>query len=67
MTDAPDPISFADAVAQLAPAVVGLGTRRHRGAGLHWRPGVVVGSATVLWRAQTVALVLPDGNQVDGE
>lgn len=67
MTDAPEPLSFADAVARLAPAVVGLGTRRHRGAGLHWRAGVVVGSATVLWRAQTVALVLPDGNQVDGE
>ena len=32
-----------------------------------WRNGVVVASASVLWRASDVSLVLPDGEQVPGE
>jgi S1-C subfamily serine protease len=55
------------AVTRLAASVVGLSTRRHRGSGVLWRAGVVVGSASALWRSSTVALVLPDGEQVQGE
>jgi S1-C subfamily serine protease len=31
-----------------------------------WRGGVAVGSASALWRASGVAVVLPDGEQTDG-
>lgn len=56
-----------DAVAGVAASVFGLATRRHSGAGVLWRPGVVVASASLLWRASQVALVLPDGEQVQAE
>jgi S1-C subfamily serine protease len=56
-----------DAVERLAASVVGLATRRHAGSGLLWRQGVAVGSASVLWRASCVSVVLPDGEQVAGE
>ena len=59
--------SVPDAIERLAPAIVGLVTRRHAGAGLLWRDGVVVGSASVLWRASHVSMVLPDGEQIRGE
>ncbi|HSW03326.1 S1C family serine protease [Aquabacterium sp.] len=61
------PDQLPDSVARVAASVVGLATRRHSGAGVLWRPGVVVASASVLWRASQVALVLPDGEQVQGE
>lgn len=57
----------ADAVQRVASSVVGLATRRHRGAGVVWRPGVVVASASLLWRAPRVAVALPDGEQAEGE
>jgi S1-C subfamily serine protease len=41
--------------------------RRSSGSGVLWRPGVVVTSASVVWRASGVSLVLPDGEQVPGE
>jgi len=63
----PHPHPLPDSVAQLAASVVGLATRRHNGAGVVWRPGVVVTSASLLWRASQVALVLPDGEQVQAE
>src|SRR5437868_14307490 len=56
-----------DAVDRLAGSVVGLATRRHASSGVVWRDGVVVGSASALWRASGVSLVLPDGEQVQGE
>ena len=54
-------------VARLAASVLGVSTRRHRSAGVLWRPGVLVGSATALWRVSSVSLTLPDGEQVQGE
>jgi len=54
-------------VARLAASVLGISTRRHRSAGVLWRPGVLVGSATALWRVSSVSLTLPDGEQVHGE
>ncbi|HEU5293656.1 MAG TPA: hypothetical protein VFU71_02590, partial [Burkholderiaceae bacterium] len=57
---------LADAVERVAASVVGLVTRRQRGAGVVWRAGVAVGSASALWRASSVAVVLPSGEQVDG-
>jgi len=50
----------------VAASVVGLATRRQRSAGVAWRAGVAVGNASALWRAGSVAVVLPDGEQVDG-
>jgi len=61
-----EPLPLADAVERVAASVVGLATRRQRSAGLVWRPGVAVGSASALWRAGPVAVVLPEGEQVDG-
>jgi serine protease Do len=61
------PASLPDAVAQLAPCVVALVTRRHRSSGALWRSGVVVGSASALWRASSVSVVLPGGESVPGE
>jgi S1-C subfamily serine protease len=58
---------LADSVERLAASVVGLATRRHGGSGVLWRNGVVVGSASALWRESGVSLVLPDGEQVRGE
>ena len=54
-------------VARLAASVLGVSTRRHRSAGVLWRPGVLVGSASALWRVSSVSLTLPDGEQVQGE
>jgi len=62
-----EPLPLADAVERVGASVVGLVTRRQRGAGLMWRPGVVVTSASTLWRARGVAVVLPDGEQVDAD
>ncbi|HEX6706669.1 MAG TPA: S1C family serine protease [Albitalea sp.] len=56
-----------DAVERLGASVIGLSTRRHGGSGVLWRDGVVVASASSLWRASTVSLVLPDGEQAQGE
>jgi serine protease Do len=61
------PSQLPDAVARLAVSVVGLATRRRGGSGVLWRHGVAIGSASVLWRASHVSLVLPDGEQVQGE
>jgi S1-C subfamily serine protease len=54
-------------VARLAASVLGVSTRRHRSAGVLWRPGVLVGSASALWRVASVSLTLPSGEQVQGE
>jgi len=59
-------LPLADAVERVAASVVGLVTRRQRSAGLIWRAGVAVGNASALWRTSSVAVVLPDGEQVDG-
>jgi S1-C subfamily serine protease len=60
------PLPLADAVVRVAVSVLGLAARRQRSAGLVWRAGVAVGSASALWRASGVAVVLPDGEQTDG-
>ena len=67
MTHPAEPPSLPDVVARVATSVVGLATRRERSAGVLWRAGVVVGSAAALWRASTVSIVLPDGEQLEGE
>jgi S1-C subfamily serine protease len=54
-------------VARLAASVLAVSTRRHRSAGVLWRPGVLVGSASALWRVASVSLTLPDGERVQGE
>jgi S1-C subfamily serine protease len=54
-------------VARLTASVLGVSTRRHRSAGVLWRPGVMVGSASALWRVPSVSLTLPGGEQVQGE
>jgi serine protease Do len=56
-----------EAVSRLAASVVGLSTRRHKSSGVLWRPGVLVGSASAVWRSGHVAVVLPNGEQVQGE
>ncbi|MEJ8821181.1 S1C family serine protease [Variovorax humicola] len=59
--------SLPDSVARLAPSVVGVVTRRRAGSGVLWRSGVVVTSASALWRASSVSIALPDGEHVPGQ
>ena len=61
------PPDLPDSVERLAASVVGLATRRHGSSGVLWREGVIVGNASALARASGVSLVLPDGEQVQGE
>ncbi|HEX6019195.1 MAG TPA: S1C family serine protease, partial [Burkholderiaceae bacterium] len=61
-----EPLPLADAVERVAASVVGLATRRQRSAAIVWRSGVAVTSASALWRAHGVTVVLPSGEQVDG-
>jgi serine protease Do len=61
-----EPVQLADAVERVAASVVGLATRRLRSAGVVWRAGVAVANASALWRSSRVAVVLPDGEQVEG-
>jgi len=56
-----------DSVERLAASVLGVATRRHSSSALLWRDGVAVGNASALWRASSVSVVLPDGEQVQGE
>ena len=65
----PDPTapSLPDAVDRVAASVVGLATRRWSSAGVIWRDGVVATSASALSHLKSVSLVLPDGEQVQGE
>lgn len=58
--------SLPDAVARVAASVVAVVTRRHAGAGVVWRPGIVVTSASALWRAPRAQIVLPGGEAVLG-
>lgn len=55
-----------DAVARVAASVVAVVTRRHAAAGIVWRPGLVVTSASALWRAPRAQIVLPGGEAVIG-
>ncbi len=61
------PSQLPDHVQQLAASVVGLSSRRHSGSAVLWREGIAVGSASVLWRASRVSVVLPSGETVPGE
>jgi len=61
-----EPLPLADVVERVAASVLGLVTRRQRSAGVLWRSGVAVASASALRRAGGVAVVLPDGEQVEG-
>jgi S1-C subfamily serine protease len=58
---------LADAVESLAASVVGLGLRRGSASGVVWQPGVVLTSASALWRAREVQLVLPGGEPVQAQ
>jgi S1-C subfamily serine protease len=55
-----------DAVERLAASVVAIAMRRGGVSGVVWRSGVAVTSASAVWRASRLALVLPDGEQVEG-
>ncbi len=58
--------SLADAVERVAASVVAIVLRRSAASGVVWRTGVVVTSASAVWRASRVEVVLPDGEQVEG-
>ena len=65
--NSPHAPTLPDAVERLAASAVGVATRRHSGSGVVWRQGVVVTSASLVWRSASVSLVLPDGEQVQGD
>jgi serine protease Do len=66
-TDPQTPHSWLpDAVQRLQASVVGLALRRGAAAAVVWRPGVLVTSASALWRQPDVQLVLPGGESVQG-
>lgn len=56
-----------DAVERLSASVVAIGLRRGATSGVVWRPGVVVTSASAVWRARELQIVLPDGEPVAGK
>ena len=62
-----DTHTLPDAVERLAASVVGLSMRRGAASGVVWTPGVVVTTASALWRAHRLEVVLPDGEPVTGE
>ncbi len=71
MNTTPSPIDTAlpDAVERLAASVVGLSLRRHAAAGVLWQPGVVITSASAVWRhshPSRLQLVLPGGEPAVG-
>jgi serine protease Do len=66
MNTLPDNSNLPDAIERLAASVASLATRRHRSSGVLWREGVLVGSASALWRASSVALLLPSGERIIG-
>lgn len=55
------------AVERLAASVVGLASRRGGASGVVWSPGVVVTTASAVWRAHRLQVVLPNGESVAGE
>ena len=67
MTASPSSNPLPDAVDQVAASVVGIVSRRGAAAGVVWRAGVAVTSAAALWRSTRVQVVLPDGEQIDGQ
>jgi len=73
MIQTPTSATLADQVERLSASVIGLGALGGQGgclrggSGVLWRPDVAVGSASVLRRAGRVAVILPSGEQVEGE
>jgi S1-C subfamily serine protease len=55
-----------EAVDRVAASVVALSMRRGASSGVVWQPGVAVTSATAVWRASRMQVVLPGGELVDG-
>ena len=66
-SDPSTPASLADALEGLASSVRGLALRRGSASAVVWQPGVAVTSASAVWRAQRVQLVLPSGEPVEGQ
>lgn len=58
--------ALADTVERTARSVVGLALRRGAGSAAVWQPGIAVTAASALWRSSRIAVVLPDGEQVEG-
>jgi serine protease Do len=60
-------MSVADAVEAVDASVVGLGTRRRDvAAGMVWKPGMVVTTASAIGHAHEVQVIQPDGETVPG-
>ena len=53
-----------DAVERVAASVVALAMRRGAASGLLWQPGVIATSASAVWRAARLQVVLPGGESV---
>ena len=51
----------------IAASVVALSSRRSSASGVIWQDGVVVTSASSLWRTSSPSVILPDGERVAGE
>jgi len=62
---APSSASLPDAVERVAGSVLGVLTRRRAASALAWQPGTAVTSASAVWRASQVQLVLPGGEAVE--
>ncbi len=64
---APSTLSLPDAVDRLAASAVGIALHRGSASGVVWQPGVVVTSASAVWRHSRVTLVLPGGETAEGQ
>jgi S1-C subfamily serine protease len=56
-----------DRIDEIAASVVALSSRHRGAAGLLWQDGLVVTSASALWRSSSPSVILPDGERVAGE
>jgi serine protease Do len=64
---APVPASLPEHIEAIAASVVALKTRHQSASGAVWNAGIVVSTATTLWRSSSATVMLPDGESVRGD
>ncbi len=67
MTNPFVPHDLPDSIDAVAASVVALSSRHRSASGLLWQEGLVVTSASALWRSSSPSVILPDGERVAGE
>lgn len=61
------PHDLPDKIDAIAASVVALSSRHRSASGVLWQDGLVVTSASAVWRSSSPSVILPDGERVAGE